>query len=153
MKTKNDELVSALGRTYLLMHRRLNRAMEEQGASLARTKLLLCVERGAGAMRAADIAELLDLAPRTVTESLDSMERDGLIQRVQDPHDRRVKRLRITSAGSSAIAATEPLRHRLIDGVLEVLSGDERDQLTVLLRRIVDVLDEDIFEACSTPRI
>ena len=145
MKTRNDELVSNLGRAYLLLHRRLNRAMAEHGASLARTKLLLCIERAEGEARAADIAELLDLAPRTVTEALDAMERDGQIQRVPDAADRRVKRLRITPAGSAAIAATEPLRHRLIEQALASIAQSDRDRLTQLLGDVAEALVEDRF--------
>jgi DNA-binding MarR family transcriptional regulator len=145
MKTDNDVLMGNLGRAYLLIHRRLNRAMAEQGASLARTKLLLCVERAAGLARAADLAELLDLAPRTVTEALDSLERDGQIQRVPDEADRRVKRLRITPAGSAAIAATEPLRHRLIEQALAPIDAADRHRLTELLQRIAEGMAEDGF--------
>ena len=61
-------------------------------------------------LRATDIAELFGLAPRTVTESLDALERAGLLRREADPADRRVKRISITEEGRRAITATEPLR-------------------------------------------
>ncbi|MES2497044.1 MAG: MarR family transcriptional regulator [Pseudomonadota bacterium] len=142
MKITEDELVKGLAQAYLLMHRRVDRAMTKQGASLARTKLLLYIQKGAGAARAADVAELFDLAPRTVTQALDSLERDQLIIRSSDPQDRRVKRLTITPLGERAIAATEPLRKELLQEICAVLSDQDRVQLDDILRRLIGSLAE-----------
>jgi len=49
---------------YVGIHRALDRLMKANGASLARTKLLLYIKRGA-AVRSADIAEAFGHAPRT----------------------------------------------------------------------------------------
>jgi len=135
MKTSEDDLIRYLAKAYLMMHRRVDRAMTRQGASLARTKLLLVIEEGAGTLRAADIADLFDVAPRTVTEGLDALERDQLIVRTTDPADRRVKRLAITPLGRSAIAATEPLRKALIEEMCAPLSESDRVQLCDILQR------------------
>ena len=108
MTSANDDLVHLMARVYLLMHRRLDQAMTEQGASLARTRLLLFVANGGGQARAADIAEMFGQAPRTVTQGLDALERDGLITRVPDAADRRVKRLRITAARNKAKPKPKP---------------------------------------------
>ena len=142
MKVDEEELITGLAKAYMLMHRRVNRAMTKQGASLARTKMLAFVRKSGGSARAADIADLFDLAPRTVTESLDSLERDQLIVRTTDPQDRRVKRLAITPLGESAIAATEPLRRELMAEICAVLSEDDRVQLHDILGRLVASLSE-----------
>lgn len=144
MKISEDELVRLMAKTYLLMHRRVDRAMTQQGASLARTKLLLYIEEEGGTARAADIAELFDLAPRTVTEALDALERDQLIVRTTDPLDRRVKRLAITPLGTSAIAATEPLRKDLIAEMCAPLSEQDRSRLLDILQRWTSGLAESI---------
>lgn len=136
MKICNDELMRDLARVFLLMRRKMDRAMSMNGASLARTKLLLCIKGGEGRARAADIAELLNQAPRTVTEGLDALERDGLIQRTPDPDDRRVKRLAVTPAGHVAIDATEPLRQSIIDDVFGVLAPEERTALHAALAKL-----------------
>lgn len=136
MKSCNEELMRELAHVFLLMRRRMDRVMSMNGASLARTKLLLCVEGGEGRARAADLADLLGQAPRTVTEGLDALERDGLLLRTPDPVDRRVKRLTITDAGRTAIAATEPLRRSIIDEVFGVLDADERAALHAALAKL-----------------
>jgi DNA-binding MarR family transcriptional regulator len=142
MNVSEDELIKGLAKAYLLIHRRVDRAMTQQGASLARTKMLLYIQQAKGTARAADIAELFTLAPRTVTESLDSLERDQLIIRTSDPQDRRVKRLAITALGESAIAATEPLRQELLQEMCAVLSETDRVHLGDILQRLVASLSE-----------
>ncbi|QKR98943.1 MarR family transcriptional regulator [Sphingomonas sp. CL5.1] len=138
----DDQLMKGLAGAYLHIHRRLNRALAQEGTSLARTKMLMFVQAQEGAARAADIAELFDLAPRTVTDALDGMERDGLIVRTADPDDRRVKRVAITPAGARAVAAGEPLRKRLLTEQFAGLSEDERARLAALLGRLVETLQE-----------
>lgn len=136
----HDPLATNLFGLYVRMHRLMNRRMAEQGASLARTKLLLLLERR-GPARAADIADYFDNAPRTITEAIDGLERDGLVVRTPDAHDRRVKQVSITEEGRRVIGETEPLRQELIDSIFGVLASSERAQLADMLDRMIVALD------------
>lgn len=136
----SETLASDFGRLFLRLHRLLDRRMARSGASLARTKVLMLVERE-GPVRATDIAELFGLAPRTVTDSLDALERAGLLRREPDPADRRVKRISITEEGRRAIAATEPLRLKLVDSIFGVLSDAERAQLARIVAKLAAAVD------------
>lgn len=136
-----DHLASSLFSMFLRMHRLMNRRMAEQGASLARTKLLLFLDRR-GPARAADIAEYFDNAPRTVTEAIDGLERDGLVVRTPDAHDRRVKQVSITDEGRRVIGETEPLRQELIGSVFGVLNAAEQEQLADMMARMLAAVDE-----------
>jgi DNA-binding MarR family transcriptional regulator len=133
--TDLDQLSTDFGSLFLRMHRLLDRRMTASGASLARTKMLMYVDRQ-GPARAADIAELLGLAPRTVTEALDGMERDGLVVRTPDASDRRVKRISITPAGKRAIETTEPMRAKLVDLLFGTLDPQERAQLAEIVEKL-----------------
>lgn len=144
MKTSED-LAGDLARAYLLMNRRVDRAMTQSGASLAQTKLLLLIAASEGAARAADIAELFGQAPRTVTEALDKLEAAGLIRRTPDPNDRRVKRLALTPAGEATIASGEPLRRQLVEDVFAPLDRQERATLHTLLAKLYGHLSADDF--------
>lgn len=136
----NEPLASDLFRLFLRMQRLMNRRMAEQGASLARTKLLLFLHKR-GPARAADIADFFDNAPRTVTEAIDGLERDGLVARTPDAHDRRVKHVSITDEGRRVLGETEPLRQDLIDAVFGALDADERAQLSSTLAKLLTALD------------
>lgn len=136
-----EPLAADYFRLFLRMQRLMNRRMAEQGASLARTKLLLFLDRR-GPARAADIADYFDQAPRTVTEAVDGLERDGLVRRDPDAHDRRVKQVSITEEGRRVIGETEPLRQDLIDGVFGALDAEERERLGAMLARMHAALEE-----------
>jgi len=130
-----EELVTAYAELYHHLMRTADRRMAEQGASLARTKLLLCLEKR-GPMRATDIAEFFSQSPRTVTEAIDGLEKGGLVQRTQDPSDRRAKLVQVTPKGVEAAAKTEPVRCQLIEQTFGVLNQDERAKLAEILAKI-----------------
>ena len=71
-----------------------------------------------------------------MTQGLDAAERDGLIERVPDAVDRRVKRLRITDSGRKVIEASEPLRRALVQDVFGVLDDDERIALEAIFGKL-----------------
>lgn len=139
---KLDTLATDFGKSFMRMHRLFDRRLGKCGASLARTKLLMFVDRE-GPARAIDIAEYFGHSPRTVTEALDGLERDGLVRRDPDPADRRVKRVSVTEEGRRAIAATEPLRLRLVERVFGVLDDEDRQCLAKILRKLATSLENE----------
>jgi len=130
-----EELTASLATVFLRLTRLLDKRMAREGASLARTRVLLMIQRR-GAVKATDIAELFGLAPRTVTDTLDGMERQGLIRREPDPKDRRAKRIVITEAGQQAAAATEPIRRELTGQVMGSLNAEEQEVLARILAKL-----------------
>ncbi|MDZ7281463.1 MarR family winged helix-turn-helix transcriptional regulator [Sphingomonas sanguinis] len=134
-----ETLALRYSRIYLRFHRLLDRQMAAQGASLARTKMLHFIANNAP-VRAADVADWFDLAPRTVTQAIDTMERDSLVVRVPDPDDRRAKRLDITDHGRQVLRQTEPLRRTLIAQAFGLLSDEEVGQFA----RILDKMEQAI---------
>ncbi|WP_150294028.1 MarR family winged helix-turn-helix transcriptional regulator [Sphingobium estronivorans] len=142
MNTSEENLVADLFRVVTVLRRSFDREMLARGASLAQTKVLMCIKGMPGTARATDIAEILGISPRTVTDALDGLEREGLIVRAPDPEDRRVKRLTVTSAGETAIALNAPLRRMLSEQVMEALDPPERQQLHAALRKLLERLSE-----------
>lgn len=123
-----DSLANDYGRLFLRMHRLLNLRMAEAGASLSRTKLLMFIQ-ARPAVHAADIAEFFGYAPRSVTDAIDGLERDGLVRREADRRDRRAKWISISNEGTAAIAATEPLRLKVVEQIFGTLDKSEQNQL------------------------
>lgn len=136
-----DNLSEAVREFYIRSHRVMDRLMQARGASLARTKLLLYISR-LGQPRGTDIAEAFGFAPRTVTEAVDALEREGLVRREADANDRRAKRIVMTAEGQKVIDASEPVRRELIDRLYSALGDDEAEQLAALLSRLIDRLDD-----------
>jgi DNA-binding MarR family transcriptional regulator len=88
------------------------------------------------------VASYFGYAPRTVTEAIDGLERDGLVRRDPDPVDRRAKRISLTKAGLIAVGSAEAARREFVDGVFGVLDTEERAQMVRLIGRLNDRLAE-----------
>jgi len=128
-------LADALRDFILHSHRLMDRRMRAEGVSLARFKLLSHIALDQP-VRSADIASTFGYSPRTVTEALDALEREGLIERKPDPVDRRAKQIMITAAGEAALHASQPLRDRLRDEIFGVLSEEERAAMATALAKM-----------------
>jgi MarR family transcriptional regulator for hemolysin len=75
---------------------------------------------------------------------IDTLEKDGLVERLPDPNDRRTKLPRVTTEGEAALrrifAVTDPLRARLLEG----LSPATIDGLNATLRDLLARLDKGL---------
>ncbi|MDB5736754.1 MAG: putative transcription regulator protein MarR family [Sphingomonas bacterium] len=131
----NEDLATALRDFYARSSRKLDQAMAEHGASFARTRFLLMIAKEAS-VRSTDLAAAFGHAPRTVTEAVDGLERDGLVRRTPDPDDRRAKRISITDAGRAVIEETEPARKRFVEEVFGTLTPEERAAMAAMMAKL-----------------
>ena len=136
-----ESVSDALRDFYFRSHRLIDRIMTEKGASFARTKILIYIARH-GPVRSADVATTFGYAPRTVTEAIDGLERDGLVRRDADPHDRRAKRISLTPAGTEASEGAEASRVGYIESVYGGLTAAECAAIVAILGKLSDRLDE-----------
>jgi DNA-binding MarR family transcriptional regulator len=136
-----------LGELYLQVHHRMRRAfdggMSACGLSLARTKVLSQLKY-AGPARPSVLATEFGFAPRTVTELVDTLERDGLATRQADPTDRRALLVALTSEGEAALTVARTTRARVMKQVFGALDADDRATMARLLQTIDDAMAEFI---------
>ena len=126
------EAGQAYGELHQQTHRIMDRRMAAAGLSLGRAKVLMRLAAH-GPMNQATLAGLLGFAPRSVTETIDGLERDGLVTRTEDPRDRRARIVELTDAGRDAAEVATAVRSKIMDEVFGVLSPKERSQLVALL--------------------
>ena len=126
------EAGQAYGELHQQTHRIMDRRMAAAGLSLGRAKVLMRLAVH-GPMNQATLAGLLGFAPRSVTETIDGLERDGLVTRTEDPRDRRARIVELTDAGRDAAEVATAVRSKIMDEVFGVLSPKERSQLVALL--------------------
>ena len=69
---------------------------------------------------------------------LNHLERDGLVLRAPDDHDRRRNAISITAAGSRTLRSLDGLVDEAQAALLEPLSARERRQFNDLLQRLVE---------------
>ena len=132
---EQEHVADQLRDFYLRSHKVIDRIMAAHGASYARTRMLMHIRRE-GPVRSIDLAASFGFAPRTVTEAIDGLERDGLVRRDPDPVDRRAKQISITAEGLAAIDGAEASRLTYVNKVFGVLSPEECEEIARLLGKL-----------------
>jgi DNA-binding MarR family transcriptional regulator len=112
------------------IHDAMERFAEGHGLSESRLRVLtrLC-HRASRRLPLGALAEGMDVTPRTMTDIIDVLERDGLVKRVPDPEDRRSVQAVITEAGLERINA---MRRDAMAKQAAVAQGFTADQLVQL---------------------
>jgi DNA-binding MarR family transcriptional regulator len=87
-------------------------------------------------LRMGDLAELLGVAARTVTDLVDGLEREGMLTRRPDPTDRRATLVELSPAMQKKWEQVRGLIGELSEDVLSPLDASERRQLFDLLNRL-----------------
>jgi DNA-binding MarR family transcriptional regulator len=105
-----------------------DRWAEKHGLSEGRLGVLFRLYR-LGPTALGDLAEDFHTSPRNVTGLVDNLERDGLVERVPDPNDRRSIKARLTEAGRVRI---EAIWKEGIENQFELAEGLSRDDLAQL---------------------
>ena len=110
---------------------------ERHGLSEGRLGVLFRLYRR-GDTPLGDLANDLGATPRNITGLVDHLERDGLVQRVPDPDDRRSVRARLTEAGRTRIETIwkQGVEHQ--GELVEGLSKDDLAQLRHLCLQLVE---------------
>lgn len=99
-------------------------------------RLLRTLDRLDRPRRLGELAEVLDVAPRSITSKVDQAEQDGWVRRVADPADRRATLVELTERGRRRLDLLSTSRHEGVSARLDALDPDEQQTLLALLRRV-----------------
>jgi DNA-binding MarR family transcriptional regulator len=94
--------------------------------------------------RSGEIAQRCALTPASVSELVDSLERDGFVRRSEDRNDRRVVVVEITARGRREIERVGELMTAPVAKIIAVLSAEKRSRLAAALA--------DLQEAFGAPK-
>lgn len=142
--TLADDAGETLELVHGLMHSLRREAADRTGpvgTMPGQIRLLRMLSRCDRPRRLGELAQAMDVAPRSMTSKVDQAEADGLVRRVADPDDRRATLVELTPAGRHALADVWAQRDGGMRRRLERLSDDERAQLLTLLRRVAGADD------------
>ena len=125
----------------------LDERLRATGQSAARMEAMAAILNSPSLSAQVDIAKRLRIEGPTMTRMLDTLENDGLVERLPDPGDRRTKQLRLTAAGEAALeeifAIADALRDRLLEGV----PAAKVEELNAFLGMLTDRLDAGLPDA------
>ncbi|MEU1304147.1 MarR family winged helix-turn-helix transcriptional regulator [Streptomyces shenzhenensis] len=132
----SDILIDELYETTHQLRQFVEIRLRANGASVARLRALRMLARAERPLRMRDLSELTGVAARTTTSIVDSMERDGLVERVRHPHDRRAFLLRLTDEGLRCHREAEEVDRLALAEATATLDTADRAQLRTLLAHI-----------------
>jgi MarR family transcriptional regulator for hemolysin len=109
----------------------------------AQWAVLFRLERAEG-LKQAELADLLEVQPITLTRLIDRLCENGLIERRSDPNDRRAKRLFLTPAAKPVMEQLSVVSEKMMAHVLAGLDQREREVMVASLTTIKNNLRETI---------
>ena len=141
--TPNRELAFTLNDVARLLRTYADQRAAEFGITRAQWAVMARLDRSEG-LKQAELAEMLDLQPITLTRLLDRLSDNGLIERRSDPEDRRAKRLFLTPAArpllehldrlaeelmATALAGIDPAAVKAMQANLSIAKGNLREAI------------------------
>jgi DNA-binding MarR family transcriptional regulator len=133
----DNELAERLLTCVTRIRRVLDGRLQRHGASVARKRVLGALTQGPA--RQSTLAAALAVAPRTVTELVDGLQRDGLVERRDDPSDRRAKLVVLTEAGRRVNDLAMATRR---DTIAEIFAGLSTSERAALGQALADINDQ-----------
>jgi DNA-binding MarR family transcriptional regulator len=83
---------------------------------------------------------VIGLDASTVSRHVKQLEDRGLLERTEDPDDRRASQVTVSEQGAACLSAGFAARRGVISRALDELSADERETLRDLVARVVESL-------------
>ena len=119
-----------------VMESRVEASLSEVGLSLAKLAALHQLTEAGDSLPLGQLADRLSCVKSNVTQLVDRLEADGLVNRTGDPNDRRSRIAVLTDAGRSAFAKGTEIRIRVEREMFGVLTAQESETLHQLLAKL-----------------
>lgn len=130
-----------VGRRYRAL---LDERLRPAGQSSARMEAMSVIIDAPEPRPQVEIARQLRIEGPTLTRMLDTLEKDGMVERLPDPADRRTKQLRITPEGEASLEESFGIADDLRQKLLEGFSESEVDTINRFLLQLLDRLDSGL---------
>jgi DNA-binding MarR family transcriptional regulator len=136
----NLEMISTFARIMLTLHHLPILAesyFHKMGLTRGRFMVLIQLyQRGDEGMSIGDIRNFHKVRSATMTGIIDTLEKEGQIERISDPTDRRKVIVRITTPGQELIENFLPKHQEYINQMLSKLTKEEHRSLLNLLQKL-----------------
>jgi len=117
------------------MNRYSDRRVRNYGITRTQWTLLTYLSRYEGVSQT-KLAEYMDLAPMTLTRQIDKLEKDGLLDRRQDPQDRRTNLIFLTEKSQPLMNHMHEIAVEAKEAALKNFNEGERELLRDYLSRM-----------------
>jgi MarR family transcriptional regulator for hemolysin len=135
-----------IGRANRAFGRVVDGPLREIGFAMSQVPVLVTLKK-AGALSQAELARLLEVEQSSMAQLLNRMERDGLVERIADPGDRRSRLISLTDTAIQQLPRGKTVMEGASRRALTGFTKEEKDQLEMLLLRVNANLDVAMQEA------
>jgi DNA-binding MarR family transcriptional regulator len=122
--------------TQLIERRVRSRLRERFATTLPRFDLMAQLARHSEGLKMNELSRLLMVTGGNVTAIVDQLEKEGLVERLDEPADRRAFRIRLTRAGDKTFAEMARAHEQWVVELLSGLSRREHEELLKLLAKL-----------------
>ncbi len=139
--TRPAQLVQTIRRFMdVAMHRSMrerSQLAKATGVSMPQFGVLIQL-RYRGNCGISDIGERFDISTPAASQLVDKLVQSGLVERAEDPDDRRAKQLTLTSRGKAVIEKGMNERYQWVDQLVLGLGPKERDKVAEALALLTE---------------
>ncbi|KRK35424.1 MarR family winged helix-turn-helix transcriptional regulator [Loigolactobacillus bifermentans] len=96
-----------------------------------------------GQLTNSQIVEALDIRPSSASALVNKLEERGFITRQPDENDKRILQIVLTEAGQNFLDNSHQLKDELSESLFAGLTADEQQQLTQLMAKLVQHLEDN----------
>ncbi len=144
MERNISSTVQKLMRSFMWFKRAEWHQRSMEGCTISEIKVLFCLKRGIMSVnsdiRVSEISKLLHVTSPTITQLLKGLEANGLVERRNDPHDRRAVSILLTEKGEAITQKAMDDMSTIFQGLIEYLGEERSNQLVRAFIRGVSVL-------------
>lgn len=153
MSKKNDSFREALEsakersvgqlllRAARLWNERAAKRIQETNPSIRMAHTLLLPHIDIDGTKLTDLASRAGISKQAAGELVDGLEREGLLERIADPRDRRAKLVRFTAAGRKSLLAGLGVLDEIEAEISTELGAQRTKVLGRTLLRLVEILE------------
>jgi DNA-binding MarR family transcriptional regulator len=92
-------------------------------------------------IKVSEISNFLKVAPPSITQMINNLEKEGYVERTMDKADRRAVRVRLTDKGREAVLEGKEAFHSMLYGLIEFLGEEKSNELAELLQQVYFYFD------------
>ena len=122
--------------TQLIERQVRSRLREQFATTLPRFDLMAQLERHPEGLKMNELSRLLMVTGGNVTAIVDQLEKEGLVERVDEPGDRRAFRIHLTRSGDKTFAEMARAHEEWVVELLAGMSRRDQDELLRLLAKV-----------------
>ena len=109
---------------------------EDFGTTLPRFDLMAQLERHREGLKMNELSRMLMVTGGNVTAIVDQLVKEGQVERLDEPDDRRAFRIRLTRSGEKSFTEMARAHEHWVVELLAGLTSRERDELLKLLAKL-----------------